>query len=92
MTTDLNAKWNVVQQTRKNTIPVSVTLYGNVGIDGRASKDLADSISEKSPVGEVNAFGFSDRLSYFSQLIVARKFNEWLSLENRVEMGAIFAA
>jgi hypothetical protein len=26
MTTDLNAKWNVLTQTRKNTIPVSVSL------------------------------------------------------------------
>ena len=81
MATDLNAKWNVLQQTRKNTIPVSVTLYGNVGIDGRNFDGLVDTVSVASPVGEVNKFAFSDRLSYFSQLIVARKFNERLSLQ-----------
>ena len=35
MTTDVNMKWTVLQQTRKNTIPVSVALFGNVGVDGR---------------------------------------------------------
>jgi hypothetical protein len=87
MTTDLNAKWSILQQTRKNTIPVSVALYGNVGIDGRAKTDFADSVSVASPVGEVNEFGFPDRLSYFSQLIVARKFNEWLSLQAGVSFS-----
>jgi hypothetical protein len=81
MMTDLNAKWSVLQQTRENTIPVSVALYGNVGIDGRPKTDFADSVSVASPVGDVNEFGFQDRLSYFSQVIVARKFNEWLSLQ-----------
>lgn len=87
MTTDLNAKWSVLQQTRENTIPVSVVLYGNVGIDGRPKGDFADSVSVGSPVGEVNEFGFQDRLSYFSQVIVARKFNEWLSLQAGVSFS-----
>ena len=81
MTTDLNAKWSILQQTRKNTIPVSVALYGNVAIDGRNISDFADSVSTDSPVGTIKEFGFADRLSYFSQVIVARKFNEWLSLQ-----------
>ena len=87
MTSDLNAKWSVLQQTRKNTIPVSVALYGNVAIDGRNKTDLADSVSVGSPVGKVNEFGFQNRLSYFSQLIVARKFNEWLSLQGGVSFS-----
>jgi hypothetical protein len=87
MTTDLNAKWTVLQQTRKNTIPVSVTLYGNIGIDGRDFNGLVDEVSVASPVGKVNKFAFSDRLSYFSQLIVARKFNEWLSLQAAVSFS-----
>jgi hypothetical protein len=87
MTTDLNAKWTVLQQTRKNTIPVSVTLYGVVGIDGRNKADLADTVSVASPVGEVNDFAFSDRMSYFSQLIVGRKFNNWLSLQAGVSFS-----
>lgn len=87
MTTDLNAKWSILQQTRKNTIPVSVALYGNVAIDGRNISDFADSVSVGSPVGTVNKFDISNRLSYFSQLIVARKFNEWLSLQAGVSFS-----
>jgi len=87
MATDLNAKWTALQQTRKNSIPVSVTLYGNVGIDGRDFTGLVDDVSVASPVGEVNTFAFSDRLSYFSELIVARKFNEWLSLQAGVSFS-----
>ena len=87
MATDLNAKWNVLQQTRKNTIPVSVTLYGNIGIDGRNFDGLVDTVSVASPLGEQNTFAFPDRLSYFSQLIVARKFNERLSLQAGVSFS-----
>lgn len=87
MTTDVNAKWSVLQQTRENTIPVSVVLYGVAGIDGRNESDFADKVSVGSPVGEVNDFAFEDRLSYFSQLIVARKFNEWLSLQAGVSFS-----
>jgi hypothetical protein len=87
MTTDLNAKWKILEQTAKNTMPVSVALYGVVGIDGREKEVFADSVSAESPVGEVNEFGFSDRLSYFSQLIVGRKFNDWLSLQAGVSFS-----
>jgi outer membrane receptor protein involved in Fe transport len=87
MTTDLDLKWTVLQQTRKNSIPVSVAFYGNIGIDGRSKSDLANNVSEASPVGAVNSFANTDRLSYFSQLIVARKFNEWLSLQAGVSFS-----
>lgn len=87
MTTDLNAKWKILEQTAANKMPVSVALYGVVGIDGRNKSDFADSVSVGSPVGEVNEFGFSDRLSYFSQLIVGRKFNDWLSLQAGVSFS-----
>jgi hypothetical protein len=87
MTTDLNLKWTVLQQTRKNTIPVSVALYANAGIDGRNKSLFADSVSVASPVGKVNSFAFSDRLSYFSQLIIARKFNDRLSLQAGVSFS-----
>jgi hypothetical protein len=86
MSTDLNAKWTVLQQTRKNTIPVSVSLYGVIGIDGRNFDDI-ERVRIASPVGEVDGVGFSDRLSYFSQLIVSRKFTERLSLQAGVSFS-----
>lgn len=86
MTTDLNAKWTILTQTRKNTIPVSVSVCGNVGIDG-SNFDEISSLRIASPVGTVTGFRFDDRFSYFSQLIVARKFNDWLTLQAAVSFS-----
>lgn len=69
MYSDFSAKYVIVQQTRKNTVPVTVALYGNMAIDGRNEKVFG------------TAYDFSNRLSYFSQLIVGRKVNDWLSLQ-----------
>ena len=74
MYSDFHVKWNVLQQTRKNTIPIFVTLYGNMAIDGRNESVFASA-------GEDSTFSFTNRLAYFSQLIVGRKFNDWLSLQ-----------
>jgi hypothetical protein len=69
MTTDLNAKYTVFEQTRKNTMPVSVTLFGNIGIYG----------DEEARYG--TEYTFTDRLSYFGQLIVGRKINKYVSMQ-----------
>jgi len=84
MTTDANLKWTVVQQTRKNSIPVSVMLYGNVGIDGRAVSAFESGMVREAYSGPTFHYRFNDRLSYFSQLVVARKFTDWLSLQAAV--------
>lgn len=72
MQSDFQVKWNILQQTRKNTIPVAVALYGNMAIDGRDR--------ENEGIWGVN-YKFSNRLSYFGQLIVGRKFTDWLSIQ-----------
>ena len=69
MYNDFHVKWNVLQQTRENTIPVAVTLYGNMAIDGRNEEVFGQN------------YEFTNRFSYFSQLIVGRKFTWWLSLQ-----------
>lgn len=84
MTTDVNAKWTVLQQTRKNSMPISVMLYGNVGIDGRAASSFASGMVREAYTGPLYHFRFQDRVSYFSQLVVARKFSDWLSLQAAV--------
>jgi hypothetical protein len=68
MYNDFSVKWAILEQTRKNTIPVAVTVYGNAAIDGR-NEDV---------FGE--GYKFTNRFSYFSQLIIGRKFNSWLSI------------
>lgn len=69
MYSDFNAKWTIVEQTRHNTIPVAVALYGTMAIDGRNEKVFG------------TEFAPSNRFSYFTQLIVGRKVNDWLSLQ-----------
>lgn len=73
MYSDFQVKYNVIQQTRKNTIPLTVTLYGNMAIDGR-NKDVFKTSTADS------AYKFSNRMSYFAQVLVSRKFNDWFSL------------
>lgn len=70
MYTDLNAKWTILEQTQHNTVPVAVSLFGDMAADGR----------EQSVLG-TTSYDLWNRLSYFSELIVSRKFNDWLSLE-----------
>jgi len=69
MYSDFQVKWTFLKQTRKNTIPLSISVYGNMAIDGR---DEAVFIQD---------YEFMNRMSYFGQVIVGRKFSEWLSVE-----------
>jgi hypothetical protein len=69
MTSDFSAKYAVLQQTRENKIPVAVTLFANMAIDGR----------DKNVYG--TEYKGSDRLSYFYQLIVGRKFCDAFTLQ-----------
>jgi hypothetical protein len=74
---DLQLKYRVLEQTRSNSIPVTVMLYEVIGIDGSPSTkwDLTpDTVSTKS-------YKFSNRMSYFTQLVVSRRFNDHLSLQ-----------
>lgn len=81
MYTDFNAKWTVLQQATKN-MPVSVTLFGNVAIDGRNAETFGTGkvVDTKGPTLPTSV-GFSERLSYFSEAIVSRKFCDWFSLQ-----------
>jgi len=73
---DIQLKYRVIEQTRSNSIPVTVMLYGVAGIDGSAKSKwdgTPDSLEPK--------YKFSNRLSYFTQVIVSRRFNDKLSLQ-----------
>ncbi|MCF8308490.1 MAG: DUF5777 family beta-barrel protein [Bacteroidales bacterium] len=67
--TDLQAKYNVLKQTRGGTVPVSVTLYGNAAIDGRSEDMLGEE------------FSLYNRLVYFGEIIVSHKFDYYFSLQ-----------
>lgn len=69
MYSDFNIKYVALKQTRENTIPVFVTVYANMAIDGRKDKAFG------------TEYKFSNRFSYFSQLILGRKFTPWLTVQ-----------
>jgi len=87
MSTDLNAKWTIMQQTRKNTFPLAIAIYGSVAIDGRnISAFESGYVQVAHNLPEANLFGQSDRLSYFSELIIGRKFNDMFSIQAGVSL------
>lgn len=63
---DFNWKAALLRQTRSNSMPVSVTYYGNFTIDAR-------------PESTFNLE--QDRYSFFNQLIIAKKFGQFISLQ-----------
>jgi hypothetical protein len=68
---DINWKYLILQQTEDNSMPVSLSYVGNLVIDARAEENYGPSTDFKQ----------MHRLSYFTQLIVARKFSEKISLQ-----------
>jgi hypothetical protein len=73
MYSDFHAKYKILSQTRKNTVPVDVVIFANMAIDGR-NETAFNTVSEDS------VYKFANRMSYFTQVIVGRKFNDWFSL------------
>lgn len=68
---DLQWKYAILQQTEDNSMPVSVTYYGNMVAD----------LQKKDAFGPEENFRNIHRLSYFTQLIIARKLSEKISLQ-----------
>lgn len=66
---EFHAKYTFLSQTRKNEIPVSLTYFGNVSIDARDAEVFGEN------------YGFANRLSYFHQIIVSRKFSDRISAQ-----------
>lgn len=68
---DLHWKYLILRQTMDNSMPVSVSYFGNF---------VADLQSEDA-FGPEESYREIHRLSYFNQLIIARKFGEKLSAQ-----------
>ena len=68
---DLQLKYLILQQNEDNSMPVSLSYYGNIVAD----------LSKKEAFGPVERYKDIHRISYFNQLIVARKFNDAISLQ-----------
>lgn len=63
---DLNAKYAIIRQTRSNSIPISLTYYVNMGIEAQ---------------DEDNYLNGTDRLNYFHELILMRRFSPKFSMQ-----------
>jgi hypothetical protein len=68
---DIQWKYRILQQTQDGSMPVSLSYYGNIVADLRANDAFGPALSYKA----------IHRLSYFTQLIVARKINDILSVQ-----------
>jgi len=67
---DLNWKLALVQQNRSGSVPLSISYYGNVVCDARSKEEIG-----------INRFRGLHRFSYLTEVIVARKFSEAISLQ-----------
>jgi hypothetical protein len=68
---DIQWKYLILQQTEDNRMPVSLSYYGNIVFD----------LQKKEAFGPVERYRDIHRLSYFTQIIVARKFNDIFSFQ-----------
>jgi len=70
---DITGRYHLLQQMSDNSIPVSVTLSGGVGVN----------TSDLSFVTNLNLdeYSFSDRTNFYVSVLAARKMNEKLSLQ-----------
>jgi hypothetical protein len=74
-TYDGSFKWRFLQQTNDFKMPVSVALYCDLGYTSMKTNQLYNGIQKDFETNELH------RVSYFSQLIIASKVTDWLSLE-----------
>jgi len=74
---DVEWKYAILQQTRSNSMPLSLSYYGNMVIDARSKENF----------GPEESYKFIHRISYFTQFIVSRKFSEVFSFQVAPEMA-----
>jgi hypothetical protein len=68
---DLQWKYRILTQKADNSMPISLSYYGNAVIDARPDDAF----------GDPSTYKFIHRFSYFTQLIVARKINDMFSVQ-----------
>ena len=71
LTWDANARYAILRQTRSGNVPLSLTYYGNAAFDTRAKEFFANP----------DELEFADRVSFFHQLLVGRKFSDRFSAQ-----------
>ena len=72
---DGSLKWKILQQTTDFSMPISLAFFTSVGYSHAPTSSLYSGIVKDFETSEAHRF------NYFSQLIIASKLSEWLSLE-----------
>lgn len=72
---DASVKWRILQQTSDFKIPVSLAFFGDMGYSHAPMADIYNGVVKNFETNELH------RINYFSQLIIASKINDWLSVE-----------
>lgn len=74
-TYDGSIKWKLLSQKEHFKIPVSVTLFADMGYTSVKPDQLYAGAVKDFPTNDLHRF------NYFTQLIIASKLTDWLSLE-----------
>ena len=74
---DFNWKVALLTQKRSGSMPISLSYYGNVVIDGRT----------KDNFGPPETYKYIHRFSFFNQLMIARKFSNAFSFQAATSMS-----
>lgn len=80
---DFDVKWNPLPQTRSGSFPVFITYFGNLVIEGGENSvnwTLPD-ISGNDSIVNKKFPEYTDRFSYFNQLIIGRKITDRISIQ-----------
>ncbi len=82
---DFNLKYKILSQTKSGSMPISLSYYGNFAylsdVNFETRKETSDYYIFNNSIKITKYYSYANRLSYFSQLIIARKFNDNLSLQ-----------
>jgi len=78
---DLNWKVSLIKQNRSGSTPVSITYFGNAVIDARAQEFFPPKAT----------YRFIHRMSYLTEVIFARRFNDMISLRAAPQFAYINA-
>jgi hypothetical protein len=78
---DASIKWRLLEQTANFSTPVSITFFSDIGYTHAPTNEeplysnVTDASGNRIKTNELH------RLNYFTELIIACKFNDWVSLE-----------
>jgi hypothetical protein len=72
---DGSLKWKILSQTSDFSMPISLAYFGDIGYSHAPTSILYSGVIKDFNTNELHRF------NYFSQLIIASKLTEWLSLE-----------